>query len=301
MAYDKNTIYFSIPDFYNLFNLNMNLLRLMDEYSEWFRDNVKVDSMYGTFPGVIWNSGRGQFGQAPLENIAQTISAINQVGVSIRYTFTNSQIYDKYFTDHYGNTILELSEHSIFGISNGVNVSVPEFAEYISKNYPGLYLMWSTTKMIRNVDQINELSSDRLTVPPYTMNNTNAVELFEYPENIELLCCESCIDNCPNRSTHYEDISKGQLLLPNKGFRCPHGCELYYYYDTVPTRKHYISYDSMVEDYLPLGINKFKISGRNDQAVNVIERYVEYFAKPEYKDQVRNHLLIDLLNNGPIK
>lgn len=301
MAYDKNTIYFSIPDFYNFFQLNMNLLRLMDEYKEWFRDNVKVDSMYGTFPGVIWNSGRGQFGQAPLENIAQTIAAINKVGVSIRYTFTNSLITGRHFKDYYGNIILELSNSNMgYGVTNGVNCSSELFADYIEQNYPNLYLMWSTTKGVRTVEEIDKLSETRLTVPTYTMNNTNAVEKFAHPENIELLCCEACIDNCPNRSTHYEDISKGQLLQPSKGFKCPHGCELYYYHDIVPTRKHHITIDSMIEDYLPLGINKFKISGRNDQVINVIERYVEYLPKPEYKDQVRNHLLIDFFNNQPI-
>ena len=73
----------------------------------------------------------------------------------------------------------------------------------------------------------------------------------------------------------------------------------YYYYDLVPNRKHHITYESMVEDYLPNGINKFKISGRNDNVINVIERYAEYFPRDEYRDQVRNHLLIDFFNNRP--
>ena len=114
---------------------------------------------------------------------------------------------------------------------NGVNVAVPEFAQYIEDNYPNLYLMWSTTMTIKSVDRVNELSEDRLTVPPYTMNNTDAIYDFAHPENIELLCCEACIDSCPNRAAHYADISKGQMLLPSKGFKCPHNCEMYYYYD----------------------------------------------------------------------
>lgn len=289
MAYDKNTIYFSIPDFFNLYKLNANLLRLMDQYPGWFRDNVKVDSMYGTFPGCIWNSGRGQFGQAPLENIVQTVGSINKIGVSVRYTFTNGLLTGRHFKDYYGNLILQSTDSGM----NGINVSVPAFADYLEQNYPNYYLMWSTTKGVKTVEEINELSKDRLTVPPYTMNNTDAVTQFEHPENIELLCCEACIDNCPNRASHYEDISKGQLLLPSKGFKCPHNCELYYYQDIVPGRKHHITIESIEKDYLPLGINKFKISGRNDNVINVIERYVEYLPKPEHKDQVRTHLLID--------
>lgn len=299
MANENKTILFSLPDFYNLFPLNMNLIKMMQDYPGWFRDNVKVDSIYGSFPGCIWNSGRGQFGQSPLENIVQTIAAINKEGVSIRYTFTNSLIEQRHFKDYYGNTILAYSEQTGMGVKNGVNVAVPEFAQYIEDNYPNLYLMWSTTMTIKSVDRVNELSEDRLTVPPYTMNNTDAIYDFAHPENIELLCCEACIDSCPNRAAHYADISKGQMLLPSKGFKCPHNCEMYYYYDLVPNRKHHITYESMVEDYLPNGINKFKISGRNDNVINVIERYAEYFPRDEYRDQVRNHLLIDFFNNRP--
>lgn len=289
MKYDKNTIYFSIPDFYNLYKLNMNLLRLMNDYPGWFRDNVKIDSMYGTFPGCIWNSGRGQFGQSPLDNIVQTVASINKLGVSVRYTFTNGLITGRHFKDYYGNLILQATDSGM----NGINVSSEAFADYLQMNYPNYYLMWSTTKGVKTVEEIDKLSEDRITVPPYTMNNTDAVVKFKHPENIELLCAEACIDNCPNRSAHYEDISKGQMLLPAKGFKCPHNCEMYYYQDIVPDRKHHITFESMEKDYLPIGINKFKISGRNDNVINVIERYVEYLPKPEHKDQVRTHLLID--------
>ena len=292
MAYDKDTIYFSLPDFYHNFNLNMIMVKMMNDYPGWFRDNVKVDSFYGTFPGCIWNSGRGQFGQANRENIEKTIVAINQAGISIRFTFTNGLLSPRHFKDYYGNTILEIGSTGM----NGVNVSSDLFEDYIKTNYPDYYLIWSTTKGAKTVEEIDELSAVHLTVPPYTMNNTDAVFKFKHPENIELLCCEACIDNCPNRATHYTDISKGQLLLSTKGYVCPHGCERYYYYDTVPTRKHHITIDDMINTYLPAGINKFKISGRNDNIINGIERYVEYLPKPEYKDQVRNHLLLDTIN-----
>ena len=92
---------------------------------------------------------------------------------------------------------------------------------------------------------------------------------------------------------------ENKIIDSFKGFKCPHNCEMYYYYDLVPNRKHHITYESMVEDYLPNGINKFKISGRNDNVINVIERYAEYFPRDEYRDQVRNHLLIDFFNNRP--
>jgi len=296
MEYDKNTIYFSIPDFFNNYKINMTLVKMMKNNPGWFRPNVKIDSMYGTFPGCIWNGGRGQFGQASIENIMGTVTSINNEGISLRYTFTNSLIDESLYEDYYCNLILQNTNTAKI---NGINVSSEGFAKYLEQMYPDYYLMWSTTKVIRSVEEVNELSKDRIVVPPYNMNNTTAIEELEHPENIELLCCEACIDNCPNRKNHYDSIARGQMFRSVEGFKCPHGCELYYYYELVPQRKHHISIDQINEIYLPLGFNKFKISGRNDNIINVIERYVNYFAKPEYRDTVRNHLLLDgLMTNN---
>ena len=52
---DKKTIIYSLPDFYNYYDLNLNLVHLMEIYPGYFRDNVRIGSVYGTFPGCIWN------------------------------------------------------------------------------------------------------------------------------------------------------------------------------------------------------------------------------------------------------
>lgn len=300
MAND-NKIYYSLPDFYNHYQLNTRLLTMMQQHPGWFREEVVIESMYGTFPGIIWNGGRTQFGSANYENIVNTIESLNKGGISVRFTFTNGKLTGRHFKDYYGNTVLEVANKfsgryadPVRGlILNGVNVNNPAFFDYIKSNYPNLYVMWSTTKGLKTAEEVNELSADALTVIPYQMNNTDIVYKFTHPENLELLCCEACIDNCPDRQNHYATLSEAQLLHPSTEFKCPHGCERYYYYDCIPKRQHYISPDLMISHYLPIGINKFKISGRNDNPVNVIERYCTFLAKPEFVNEVRNHLLLD--------
>lgn len=301
MATPKDKILYSIPDFFNYYTLNMRLLTMMREHPGWFRDNVVIESMYGTFPGIIWNGGRTQFGSTTFENMMQTIGSLNQSGISVRFTFTNGKLMGRHFKDYYGNKALSIA-NELSGkfstadgtpVTNGVNVNVDAFGDFIQNNYPNLYLLWSTTKGVKTAEEINTMSEDRLTVIPYQMNNTDIIDKFIHPENLELLCCESCIDKCPDRQKHYEDLSMAQLLEPSQGFKCPHGCENYYYYDNIPKRKHYISPETIETMYLPRGINKFKLSGRNDNVINVIERYVTFLAKEEYKDEVRNHLLLD--------
>ena len=50
---DKNKIYFSLPDFYNYYDLNLHMVKLMKDYPGYFRSNVVIDSVYGP---VWWMS-----------------------------------------------------------------------------------------------------------------------------------------------------------------------------------------------------------------------------------------------------
>lgn len=293
---DKDKILFSIPDFYYLFDLNTMLLQLMQKEPEKFYDDIKIDSIYGSFPGCIWNSGRAACGWASIENIVNTVAAFNQQKISVRYTFTNSEIKGRHLLDYYCNTILQNTGRLVEGVQNGVNINQPILADYIAKNYPEFYLLWSTTKGVNSIEETNKLSEDRITVLYYSMNNTTALNELTHPENIEILVSEACIERCPKRFEHYSSIGKLQLLEPSEAFKCPYGCEQYFYYDTPVKRDHYVSIDDIREIYLPLGINKFKISGRQDHPVNLIENYVNYFAKPEFRDNVRNKLLITYWN-----
>lgn len=285
-------ILFSIPDFYFRYDLNMSLLQLMKQEPEKFYEDVVIDSIYGSFPGCIWNSGRSACGWASIENIVNTVAAFNQLGISVRYTFTNSEIKGRHLLDYYCNTILQNTGKLIEGIRNGVNVNRPILAEHIEQNYPEFYLLWSTTKGLDSVEETNKLSEDRITVPYYGMNNTTALEKFTHPENIEILVSEACIERCPKRMEHYRSIGKLQLLEPSEHFKCPYGCEQYFYYEMPVKRDHYVSMNDIRSTYLPLGINKFKIGGRHDHPANLIENYVNYFAKPEHRDNVRNKLII---------
>lgn len=293
---DGKKIYFSIPDFYHNFNLNMNLLNLMKMQPELFMDDIVIDSVYGSFPGCIWNSGRGTIGMATYENIVATVKPFNEMGVSVRHTFTSSWLDEKHINDYYCNRILEITSHVALGTKtmNGVNISSPRLERHIAKNYPDFYRLWSTTKQGgESVKTLNELSADRIAVMHYSLNNNESVlKRLKHPENVEVLVSEACVPNCPNRQTHYQDISSLQKIEPSNGFRCPFNCEQYFYYELAVQRPHYVSPEAIREVYLPLGINQFKIGGRNDNVANVIENYVVYFVKPEHRDNVRNKLLV---------
>ena len=57
-----NKVYWHLPGFCVYFYLNQVLIHMMKEHPECFRDGYSIGSVYGTFPGAIWNGGRAVFG-----------------------------------------------------------------------------------------------------------------------------------------------------------------------------------------------------------------------------------------------
>lgn len=164
-------------------------------------------------------------------------------------------------------------------------------------NYPKYYLLNSTTKEMTSLESINNCSKKRLTVLPYTFNHDdNILKNLAHPQNVELLCGEKCVDNCPQRKQHYEAISKITIFsgLDGFSFKCPFNCEGKSIYETMFKRQHLITPEQIETYYLPLGINKFKIAGRSEIKLSVLERYIYYLIKPEYQSELRNKILIEL-------
>ena len=61
-------------------------------------------------------------------------------------------------------------------------------------------------------------------------------------------------------------------------------------YETTGFSTH-ISPDDLYSKYVPMGYSHFKIEGRTMPDVNVLENYVYYMVKPEYKDMARLYML----------
>lgn len=303
-------IYFSIPSFTYLKKLNLYILDLKQKYPEKFNDDVVIESVYGNYPLAIWNGGRLNYNYADpfprkiRDEIRNTTNIFNSYNVSIRYTFTNLLIEEKHLSDTYCNMIIE-NTVSPYNVQNGCTVASPILREYLKEQYPHLYLVHSTTLEDSNIDSINQKSNDQMLVLPFSVNNQfDLLQQLKNPHNIEVLAAEeSCIDNCPNRKQHYHEISAFNLhQIDDVEIDCPrlkiaaHG----YYYQTISSVKSYVSLDTIRDKYLPLGINHFKISGRSESTkilINTIENYVNYFIKPEYQNDMRNQILINVFCN----
>ena len=81
---------FALPDFTSNLSLNLALVRLLHKEPALFREGVRIDSVYGSFPRCRANGGRTHLGlQYADEKIRATFAALNDAGAKARLTFTN--------------------------------------------------------------------------------------------------------------------------------------------------------------------------------------------------------------------
>ena len=288
-------IYFSFPGFYSHFELCQLILNLYHNNNEYFYEDVVLDTFYDSFP-CIWNGGRVLYGGTSLANIKQTLQPFADIG--LRYTFTNALLEPIHFTDTLCNTILAESAHS--AIKTGITLNSSALKEYIENHYPDSFTFnWSATKVLEDIDEINELTKTNIVIPSYQWcnNNFDILSKFSHPNNIELIVDEGCNDNCPYRKTHYLEFNKAQLYQTTSQATCVYNNSTLYY-NRKTGRKHNITITDIREKYLPLGFHNFKITGREDNNINLIESFILYFIKPQYQNKVRNFLLLSLYEEG---
>lgn len=234
---------------------------------------------------MIWNGGRVVEGEASLNEIIEDIEIFNNRGIPLRFTCTNNLIEKEHLTDKYANTIIELADNGM----NEIIVNSTLLESYLRRKYPDFKYISSTTKCILDKEQvINEGKKYYLTVLDYRFNrNIDFLKILK-PEQYEILINPSCGVNCPCRAEHYNQVSK--VVLNHGGVAddiAPNGCIYVEGFHNMLEKSQMIKVDELYTIYTDLGFRDFKIEGRNNNIVDVLEHYLYYMIKPEYKDYVR--------------
>lgn len=279
---------FYLPEFYYKYELNRLWIMLINEYPEWLYDNIKVGAVYGTFPGAIWNGGRVFHGTTDANNIEQTIKGFNDLGVPIRFTFTNCLLEEKHVWDTYCNLIMEKASNGM----NEVLVNSPVLEDYLRRNYPDFKYISSTTKCERNLEAINKACEKYdLVVTDYRDNvDHRFLSGLEHKDKIEILLNAYCNPQCQCRAQHYIDLSASQLGFGKNS--CIDNCpdENNSFFDILTKYPTVLKIDD-VEQLKAMGFSNFKIEGRTKHNADIIESYIYYMVKPEFKDKARYYLI----------
>ncbi len=295
-----NKIYWHIPGFCAFRLLNQLLMNMMKSYPEYFNEGYVIGSAYGTFPGAIWNGGRAVIGLTPKAQIQSILDIYNQRNIPVRFTWTNTLIGEKECYDTYCNLIMRLADNGL----NQVLVNSPALEKYLRENYPSFKMISSTTKRITDRDRlIEEFGKDYfLVVLDYDLNHDEEV-LRQIVDSgnagrCEILVNEVCYPGCPKRKEHYEQQSRLQLEYDTvTTFPCPN-IQTPRKFSECMDRPAFIK-DTEIGSYIERGFRQFKIAGRGMPEEYLIESYLYFLVRPEYRELVKNRFetqLRDLRN-----
>lgn len=301
-------INFHIPDFGSHFRVNCILVNTIKSNPEYFYDGIKVASIFGTFPGSVWNGGRYLGGTAEDKSMQEIIKVFNDKGIPLRFTFTNPLIKKEHLGDSFCNKTLRYANNGF----NEVIVFSPILEEYIRENYPKFPITSSTCKQIEDMDGvIAELKKDyKYVVLDYNWNNRfDELEKIppEYRGKCEILVNACCDPHCKRRGEHYRHIGEQQIkaweyeknllnkkLYEYEVFECPCMDRALYDKKELSTQ---IYPEDIINKYVPMGFKHFKLEGRSSNDIHILETYVLYMVKPEYRDKARYEMLEVLTRN----
>lgn len=304
---------FHLPDFAVHYHFNRVFVAMLQNCPEYFHDGLEIASFYGTFPQSLWNGGRTLTGTCEKNYVKAVVRDFDKLHIPLRFTFTNPVITEEHLDDDFCNFILRTADNGI----NGVIVVSPILEEYIRTKYPRYKITSSTCKRITDIDKLNDETGKNydIVVIDYDFNNKfDMLEKVQNKEICEILVNACCRPNCPNRVEHYREIGYSQIAFcdylkskPKKPFdpkdynlkisnmSCP-----YMDYDFVDVQQHstHITPQAILEKYVPMGFNQFKIEGRTATIFNLIEYYLYYLVKPEMRDKARLALYSNLKSHN---
>ena len=294
--FQKDTAYYHLPGLFEFYELYRAFLPLFREHREYFYDWCDIGSIYGAPADCIWGGGRVGSGE---QDPREVLTMMQECGISARLTFSNSLLRKEHLLDKKCNVLCNLFEESE-EVRNGVIVHSDLLLDYLKMNYPGLYFVSSTTKVLTDFCQfLNEVERDdfRYVVPDFRLNKVfdkwNTLSELQ-KDKVEFLCNECCWFGCRDRKLCYENVSRKNL-----GENCPdHRCngpdaKDGYRFSKAMTNPGFIGIEEITNVYLPMGFSNFKIEGRGLGSALILEFLLYYMTKPEYQLHVREKIYLD--------
>lgn len=296
MNNNKPTAYYHLPGLFEFYELYQVFLPLYREHREYFYDWCEIGSIYGAPADCLWGGGRAGFGDSLPEEV---LVLMQEYGISARLTFSNSLLTEEHLSDKKCNALCLLFEKSK-GIPNGVIVHSDLLLQYLKTNYPELYFVSSTTKVLTRFSQLSEeLNREdfRYVVPDFRLNKEleKLDTLSQTLKNkVEFLCNECCWFGCKDRKACYEAVSRKNLgeRFPEHHCTAPDATEGYRFSKAMKN-PGFIGISDIQNIYLPMGFSNFKIEGRGLGSALVLEFLLYYMTKPEYQFQVREEIYLD--------
>lgn len=208
---------FSIGGIYTNYDVLSTFIRLVEKYQEDFcvsvlRPDTCFDSVFGSFPNMIWNGGRNLTGYPTLSfnNVRSFIGYYHRNGIAVRLTLSNKLIEEKHLDDYYCNQVLELLDPSI----DSVILSSDILKEYIKTRIPEIRTVCSITNIKPELTDLEKIVGkyDLVVIPSEFNRHIDQLGSID-KSKIEILVNERCTPFCKFKDEHQRLISLGNLTF----------------------------------------------------------------------------------------
>ena len=292
----RNTAYFHLPGLFEFYELYRIFLSLFHEHREYFYDWCAIGSIYGAPSDCIWGGGRVEDETCDPRD---ALDLMQKYDISARLTFSNSLLGKEHLSDKRCNTLCALFSESS-RVQNGVIIHSDLLLDHLKENYPKLYFISSTTKVLTDFEAFrHEVERDdfRYVVPDFRLNKQmDQLDTLTQiqKDKVEFLCNECCWFGCKDRKACYEAVSRKNLGESGCGHRCTaNDLEEGYRFSKAMKNPGFIGVTDIQEKYLPMGFTNFKIEGRGLGSALILEFLLYYLTKPEYQLVVREKIYLD--------
>lgn len=288
-------VHYHLPGLFEFYEFYCSFLPLFRDHREYFYDWCDIGSIYGAPADCLWGGGRVGFGDAEAEDVLQLMA---DYGISARLTFSNSLLQEEHLADRRCNRLCRMFAET--AVPSGVILHSDLLLDYLKKQYPELYLVSSTTKVLTDFEALRKEADRedfRYVVPDFRLNP--ALDKWqtltaEEKAKMEFLCNECCDFGCRDRRACYENVSRKSLGedCPDHICPSPRGQEGYRF-SCAMENPGFIGREAILKTYLPLGFTQYKIEGRGLGSALLLEFLLYYMTKPEYWLKVREALYLD--------
>ena len=293
---ERDKAYYHLPGLFEFYELYRVFLPLFREHREYFYDWCEIGSIYGAPWGCLWGGGRVECGDSRPQEV---LEFMQEYGISARLTFSNSLLKEEHLSDKRCNALCALFNKGKEK-QNGVILHSDLLLGYLKVNYPNLYFVSSTTKVLTEFETLRrEINREEFgyIVPDFRLNK--ALDKWktlseEQKDKVEFLCNECCWFGCRDRKICYEAVSRKNLGESGAEHYCsaPNAGEGYRFSKAM-TNPGFIGLEDIRNVYLPMGFSNFKIEGRGLGSALVLEFLLYYMTKPEYQIHVREAIYLD--------
>ena len=290
-----STANYHLPGLFELYDFYKVFLPLFYKHREWFYDSCNIGSLYGAPEDCLWGGGRAAFGNAPAQDV---LALMDEFEISPRLTFSNSLLRAEHLSDKKCNKLCGMLAKA--KCPGGVILHSDLLAAYLQKNFPELYLVSSTTKVLAKFEEFeSELNRNefKFVVPDFRLNKAFeklSILSQDKKDKVEFLCNECCDIACTQRKACYENVSRKNLGQDVAEHLCASpDAAGGYKFSLAMKNPAFIGVHDIADKYMPMGFSNFKIEGRGLGSALVLEFILHYMTKPEYQLNVREELYLD--------